>query len=142
MPRDLALMAEMVKGHAPVQLIVCGDSHELPHPYLLRPVLLQIPPLGARTRELPRIVEEYAHDAIRELGAGDTGFMRADRDWVIARSASTLPEIEKGTRRLVALRQGGTVNRAAMRLGISHVSLSQWFWRRGYWRRGRKGGES
>jgi len=142
MPRDFSSMAEMVKGHAPVQLIVCSDSYEVPHPFLLRPVPLQIPPLSARTSDLPRIVEEYALDAIHELGADETVFTRADRDWVIARSASTLPEIEKGTRRLVALRQGGTTHRAAMRLGISHVGLSQWLWRRGYGQRGNGGGES
>jgi hypothetical protein len=141
-PRDLSSMAEMVKGHAPVQLIVCGDSYEAPHPFLLRPVPLQIPPLSARTRDLPRIVEEYALDAIHELGAGETVFTRADRNWVIAHSASTLLEIEKGTRRLVALRQEGSIYRAAMRLGISHVALSEWLWRRGYMRRGHGGGKS
>ncbi len=135
-------MAEMVKGHAPVQLIVCSDSYEVPHPFLLRPVPLQIPPLSARTSDLPRIVEEYALDAIHELGAGETGFTREDRDWVIAHSASTLPEIEHGTRRLVALRQGGSIYRAARRLGMSHVALLQWLWRRGYGRRGYGGGKS
>ncbi len=141
-PRDFWSMAEMVKGHAPVQLIVCADSYEVPHPFLLRPVPLQIPPLKARARDLPRIVEEYALDAINELGAGETVFTRADRDWVIAHSASTLPEIEKGTRRLVALRQGGSIYRAARRLGMSHVALLQWLWRRGYGRRGYGGGKS
>jgi hypothetical protein len=141
-PRDLWSMAELVKQHAPVQLIVCGDSYEAPHPFLLRPVPLQIPPLKARTSDLPRIVEEYALDAINELGADEAVFTRADRDWVIAHSASTLPEIETGTRRLVALRQGGSIYRAALRLGISHVALSKWLGRRGYGRRGRRGGKS
>jgi DNA-binding NtrC family response regulator len=108
----------------------------------LRPVPLQIPPLSNRARDLPRIVEEYARDAINELSANDTAFTRAARDWVIAHSASTLPEIAKGTRRLVALGQGGSINRAAMRLGMSHVALSQWLWRRGYGRRGHGGGQS
>jgi len=105
-------------------------------------VPLQIPPLKARKGDLPRIVEEYALDAIHELGADEAAFTRADRDWVIAHSASTLPDIEKGTRRLVALRQEGSIHRAAMRLGMSHVALSQWLGRRGYGRRGYGGGES
>lgn len=142
MPRDLSSMAEAVKGHAPVQLIVCGDSDEAPHPFLLRPVPLQIPPLRTRKGDLPRIIEEYALDAIHELGTDEAVFTRADRDWVSAHSASTLPEIEKGTRRLVALRQEGAIHRAAMRLGMSHVALSQWLGRRGYGRRGYGGGES
>jgi hypothetical protein len=105
-------------------------------------VPLQIPPLGARASDLPRIVEEYAHDAIDELGAGETGFTRVDRDWVIAHSASTLLEIERGTRRLVALRQAGTITGAARRLGISHVALSRWLSRHRYGRHGSGGGES
>ena len=125
-----------------MQLIVCGDFDEAPHPFLLRPVPLQIPPLTARTSDLPRIVEEYVLDAIDELGAGEAVFTRADRDWVLAHSASTLLEIEKGPRRLVALRQGGSIHRAAMWLGISHVALSRWLGRRGYGRRGSGGGES
>lgn len=141
-PRDFWSMAEMVKEHAPVQLIVCGDSYEAPHPFLLRPVPLQIPPLRARTSDLPRIVEEYALDAINELGADETMFTRADRDWVLSHSASSLFAIETGTRRLVALRQGGTIYRAALRLGISHVALSRWLRRRGHGRRGGGGGES
>jgi hypothetical protein len=140
-PRDFWSMAEMVKGHAPVQLIVCSDSYEVPHPFLLRPVPLEIPPLKARKGDLPRIVEEYALDAIHELGADAAAFTRADRDWVVARSASSLPDIEKGTRRLVALRQEGSIHRAAIRLGMSHVALSQWLGRRGYGRRGYGGGE-
>jgi hypothetical protein len=136
-------MAEMVKGHAPVQLIVCSDSYEVPHPFLLRPVPLQIPPLSARTRDLPPIVEDDALDASNELGTNDTVLTRAARDWVIAHSASTLPEIAKGTRRLVALGQGeGSISRAAKRLGMSHVALLQWFSRRGFGRRGYGGGKS
>jgi hypothetical protein len=141
-PRDFWSMAEMVKGHAPVQLIVCDDSYEAPHPFLLRPVPLQIPPLSARTSDLPRIVEEYALDAINELGAEETALTPVDRDWVIAQSASTLPEIEKATRRHVAIRKEGSIHRAAMRLGISHVALSHWLWRRGYDQRGFGGGAS
>jgi hypothetical protein len=30
------------------------------------------------------------------------------------------------------LRQGGSTYPAAMRLGMSHVALAQWLWRRGY----------
>jgi molybdenum-dependent DNA-binding transcriptional regulator ModE len=49
---------------------------------------------------------------------------------VIQHSASSLPEIEKGTRRLVAIRQAGSIAQAAARLGMSHVALSQWIGRR------------
>jgi hypothetical protein len=49
---------------------------------------------------------------------------------VIEHAASTLPEIEKATRRLVALRLEDSATRAARRLGMSHVSLARWFARR------------
>ena len=141
-PRDFSAMAELVKGRAPVQFILCSDFYEALHPFLLRPVPLQIPPLSARTSDLPRIVEEYARDASRELSADEAMFRRAERDWVIAHSASTLLEIEKGTRRLVALRQVGSIYGAAKRLGISHVALAQWLGRRRYGGRRYEGGES
>jgi hypothetical protein len=49
---------------------------------------------------------------------------------VIEHSAPSLPAIEKGTRRLVAIRQAGSLAQAAGRLGMSHVALSQWIGRR------------
>jgi len=41
------------------------------------------PSLRARTDELPRIVDEYAIDAIAELRALGPGFTAADHLWVI-----------------------------------------------------------
>ena len=136
LPRDFpALVALLRDPNASTQLVVCGEAHHDSYPFLIRPVPIRVPPLAARASELPRIVDEFAHDAIRSLGATATGFSGADHEWVLAHSASTLPEIEKGTRRLVAIRQTGSVARAAARLGMSHVALSQWFGRRGFGRR-------
>jgi hypothetical protein len=42
-------------------------------------------------------------------------------------SATSLPEIEKGAWRTVALRKTGSVARAAALLGIGHTSLGGWF---------------
>ncbi|HWU88314.1 MAG TPA: hypothetical protein VN253_13605 [Kofleriaceae bacterium] len=66
--------------------------------------------------ELARIVDENAADAVQDLRAEQTGFTDADRDWVLRHSASTLPAIEKGTLRLVAIRQAGSTTR------LQHVS--------------------
>ena len=130
-PRDLRSMAMLLRGpDAPVQLIVCADaSHDL-DPFLLRPAPILIPPLRARASELPRIVDEYARDAISTLGADATGFADADRTWVLEHAAGSLSEIEKATLRIVALRQTGSIVQAAIRLGMSHVALSQWIGRR------------
>src|SRR6185503_1732177 len=133
MPRDRRSMAAHIRGlDARTQIIICGAAHHALHPYLLRPAPILVPPLRSRASELGRIVDEYAADAIVDLDAEATGFTTADRDWVLEHSASLLSAIEKGTRRLVALRQtGGVVNQAAARLGISHVGLSDWLGRRG-----------
>jgi len=127
LPRDFSPMVALVRDPATsVQLIVCGDWDSDGDPLLALPAPIRVPPLGDRASELPRIVDEYALDAIRDLSAGSTGFAPADHDWVIRHAAASLPEIEKGTRRLVAVRQAGSIARAAARLGMSHVALSQW----------------
>jgi hypothetical protein len=132
MPRDFAAVIPLVRDPAaPVQLVLLADAVHASHPFLVLPAPIRVPPLSARTSELPRIVDEYALDAIRDLSADMAGLAHVDRDWLIEHSASTLPEIAKGTRRLVALRQGGSIVQAAARLGMSHVALAQWFGRRG-----------
>jgi hypothetical protein len=45
-------------------------------------------------------------------------------------AASSLPEIEKATLRLVALRHSRNLSQAAARLGMAPVSLSRWIGRR------------
>jgi pSer/pThr/pTyr-binding forkhead associated (FHA) protein len=111
-----------------VRLVVCTDDTADPRVALGDAIVL--PPLARRRGELDRIIDEYARDAIEGLGAGPAGFTHADRAWVIEHAASSLPEIEKATRRLVAIRQAGSIAGAAARLGMSHVALAQWIARR------------
>jgi hypothetical protein len=85
-----------------------------------------VPSLRTRTKELPRIIDAYALDAIHELHATETSFTAADRQWLLEHGRLTLPEIEKATLRLVALRMSRTLPRAAERLGMAPVSLSRW----------------
>lgn len=46
-------------------------------------------------------------------------------------AARSFREIEIATLRLIARNDAGNVNRAAARLGVSHVALGKWFRRRG-----------
>jgi hypothetical protein len=130
-PVDFDRMAKMARALATdVQLVICSDVFQAMHPFLIRPVPIRVPPLTTRARELPRIVDAYARDALDALGADDACFTAADRTWVFDHAARTLLEIEMATLRLVALRQAGSAHGAAKRLGMSHVALSQWLNRR------------
>jgi pSer/pThr/pTyr-binding forkhead associated (FHA) protein len=129
LPRDFQEVAIALRNPiSRVQLVLCTDHVAEAKQLLIDPVI--IPPLARRRGELPRIVDEYARDAIEELAATATGFTAAERDWVIAHAASSLPEIEKATRRLIAIRQAESISQAAARLGMSHAALSQWIGRR------------
>jgi len=131
LPPDFSSVVAMMRDlNASVQLIVCADARFDTHPFLVLPAPIRVPPLTTRTKELPRIVDEYAADAIAELGAREAHFTEDDKAWVLEHSALTLEEIEKATLRLVALRMSRSLPRAAERLGMAPVSLSRWIGRR------------
>jgi pSer/pThr/pTyr-binding forkhead associated (FHA) protein len=130
LPRDFRdVVAAIRDPAAQVQLVVCAESAEDCEPFLAVPI--NIPPLAGRERELDRIITEYADDAIEALGAPRTGFQPEDRAWVRRYSAATLPDIEKATLRLVAIRDSRNISSAAGLLGMAPVSLSRWIGRRG-----------
>jgi hypothetical protein len=125
LPRDFgALATAFCDADTRVQLIICGarppDRTEL----VMAPI--EIPAVSTRGHELDRIIDEYAQDAAVALRSS-AQFTKTDRDWVRAYSATSLPDIEKGARRIVALREGGNVARAAELLGMSHAGLGEWF---------------
>ncbi|MBK7535337.1 MAG: FHA domain-containing protein [Myxococcales bacterium] len=109
------------------QLIVCDTSaHDVE---TLLAVPITIPPLSGRQDELPHIIHEYTVDASIDLNV-PVRFYAEDRDWIREHSASSLHEIEKGTRRLVALRAAGSLLGAADLLNMAAVSLRRWIGRR------------
>jgi FHA domain-containing protein len=110
-----------------VHLMLCAQTPERSEGPA---VPLTIPPLSTRPDEIDRIITEYADDAIRGLGVLRTGFLPADRDWVRIHSASSMPDIEKATLRLVAIRESRNLSAAAARLGMAPVSLWRWIGRR------------
>jgi pSer/pThr/pTyr-binding forkhead associated (FHA) protein len=128
LPRDFAgVVAALRDPGARVQLVVCATSPDDGKPYLAVPIT--VPSLAGRERELDRIVNEYAEDAMAELGASRMSFLAADHTW-IRENAASLPEIEKATLRLIALRDSRNLTSAAARLGMAPVSLSRWIGRR------------
>jgi hypothetical protein len=126
LPRDFSSIVSRLRSADNVQYIVCSDEHDERHPLLVVPAPIHLPLLTQRRRELPRIVDEYALDAIVALEARSTCFTDEDRAWVLGYRASSLAEIEKATMRIVAMRASHNMSAAALRLGMAPVSLSRW----------------
>jgi hypothetical protein len=129
LPRDFSQVVRKLRvPDTRVQLVYCSNKRERSDGLLSTPI--DIPPLGRRAGEIPRIIDEYARDASAELGATRAAFTKPDHAWVMAHGATSLGEIEKATLRLTAIRMCGSIGRAAARLGMAHVSLSRWIGRR------------
>ncbi|TMQ11965.1 MAG: hypothetical protein E6J90_33095 [Deltaproteobacteria bacterium] len=130
LPSDFPATTSRLRDTDDVMLVVCVASEYEDGPLLVRPAPICVPPLAAREAELPRIIDEYARDAITELNAGRSAFTDADHAWVREHAAGSLTEIEKATLRLVALRASRNTTVAAARLGMAQVSLVRWLERR------------
>jgi pSer/pThr/pTyr-binding forkhead associated (FHA) protein len=129
LPRDFEeVIAALRDPSSRVQLVVCADELADGGPYLAAPIT--VPSLASREAEIDRIITEYADDAIVQLGTPRSAFLAVDRAWVREHAASSLPEIEKATLRLVAIRESRNLSNAAARLGMAPVSLSRWIGRR------------
>ena len=130
LPRDFAELVAAVHD-ARIRLVICG----LEPPRLTELVLapIKIPALATRAHELDQIIDEYADEARVALQIS-TPLKDADRHLVRVRCASSLPEVEKGAWRMLALRQAGSVAGAADLLGMGHTSLGEWVQRRRGWR--------
>ncbi|NVB79767.1 MAG: FHA domain-containing protein [Kofleriaceae bacterium] len=125
LPSDFSLVSvAMREPGVRFQLIMCGGDKVDLRPEQVPPIV--IPSLGRRSRELVRIVEEYASDA-RESFGGAARLAAEDREWILENSARTLADIQSGTPRVVALRAcGGNAAAAATRLGLNPTSLTRW----------------
>jgi hypothetical protein len=132
-PADFDEVVAALRGPASrVSLVIC--AHAFPRGSdiasqivtVFRSILL--PSLADRARELHRIIDAYANDAITTFG----GWLApADRAWIAGNASDTLTQIEVATRRIIALHAcDESVTLAAKLLSMSHGSLSDWFARR------------
>lgn len=129
LPRDYEDVVEALRApQLNVQLIVCGGTEDTYAKHNVTPIT--IPPLSNRAGEVDRIIQEYAEDAMADLSVPGAAFPFADQAWVREHACTSLPEIEKATLRLVALRASRSLSNAAQRLGMAPVSLSRWIGRR------------
>ena len=129
LPHDFAeVRMEVRDPRTRVQLIVCAESRRHTKPYYVEPIV--VPPLSSRPQEITRIIDEYAEEAAAAMSAA-IHLTAADRDWILRNSASSISEIEKGTRRLLAIRNHDDNTAAAARsLGMAPISLARWIGRR------------
>lgn len=130
LPDDFPALVARLRDANDVLCAVCADQLADPHPPLILPAPLAVPPLADRSAELDRIIAEYAGDAIAELAAPSSSFTADDHAWVRDHAAASLAEIEKATLRLVTLRASRSLSHAAAQLGMAAVSLSRWLGRR------------
>src|SRR4051812_48106771 len=114
LPRYLAELVAAVRD-ARIQLVTCGQQPPKLTELVVAPI--QIPGLATRTHELDQIIDEYADEARVALQIS-TPLKDADRHWVRTHSATSLPEVEKGAWRMLALRQAGNIAGAAALLGM------------------------
>lgn len=126
-----------------VQLIVCSEGRRGHKPYHVNPIV--VPALADRAADVPRIIDEFSEDIAEEMLAG-TRLNEADRDWILRNSAATIHDIEKGVRRLTAIRNHPGDDRhpdsiagAARSIGMAPVSLARWIGRRALPERGQRG---
>ena len=94
LPRDFPQVRRRLRDpDTRVQLVYCSNKRESSDGLLSTPI--DIPPLARRATELTRIVDEYARDAIAELGATRAAFTKQDHAWVMEHAVTSLGEIEK-----------------------------------------------
>lgn len=126
-PEDFgAVLTAVREPTSQVQLVVCTHALVRSEPLTASPVI--IPNLAERGDEVDDIIAEYGREAVAALGGA---FTETDHGWVVKEEAGTLAQIEKATRRLVAIRAaGGSITRAALALDMSHGALSEWIARR------------
>jgi hypothetical protein len=129
LPRDFEdVRCALQDPAARVQLILCAREPSDAGIFVGTPIT--VPRLATRADDLTRIIDEYAADAAATLGMQPNSFPSSDREWVLENAAYSLPEIEKATRRLLAIRETGNLNQAAARLGMARISLKKWIGRR------------
>ena len=133
-PDDLDEVAAALQGPgAKALLVVCAHAPPRGNDVASRIVTsvrsIVLPPLASRVRELRRIIDAYAYDAIAAFGGG--WLAPADWAWIEQNAAGSLPLIGMATRRIVALHFcDESVTRAAKLLSMAHGSLSDWLARR------------
>jgi FHA domain len=130
LPRDFEALAKLQTEAARPMIIVMGtlERRRNKMDIAMNPAVC-VPSISRRAPDLPEIVDGYVRAAAAELRL--PALLAEDRAWVIKNSAASFTEIEKGTRRVMAIRASSTLTAAAERLEMASISLRRWIDRRG-----------
>jgi hypothetical protein len=111
-----------------VQLILCGPAADRILTMAAEPLVLT--PLALRWRDRFRIIDEIAEDVVAALGV-PSRLSAADRRVILEHDGGSIPDLEKATLRVSALRNRSSLAGAARQLGMAPVSLFRWATARG-----------
>jgi hypothetical protein len=121
-----SLMENFRKRENRARITVCvGRTNS----WVLDNEMIKIPSLSIRDDEISMIIDEYLRDAAIALDVPDVHVRPRDIEW-IRRTSQSIPDIEKGTMRVTAIRASRTIKQASDMLGMSGVSLIRWLGRR------------
>jgi hypothetical protein len=125
LPRNFNAVFERWRGSEKrVQLILCGRTADRILTMTAEPLVLT--PLTVRWRDRFRIIDEIAEDVVAALGVRATAVSAADRRVILEHDGETVPDLEKATLRVAALRSRATLSGAARQLGMAPISLVRW----------------
>jgi hypothetical protein len=112
-----------------VQLILCGRTADRILAMTAEPLV--VTPLTLRSRDRFRILDEIAEDVVAALGVHAPPLSAADRRLILQHDGGAVPDLEKATLRVAALRSQATLSGAAKQLGMAPISLFRWATARG-----------
>ncbi len=125
LPSDLdEMLEELRRPECQTQLVTCTASIRDAELFAAAPVI--IPPLASRKAEIDQIIQEYAAEAGAAMDIGERWLSQSERAWIRDRAGDTLPEVQKATFRLAAIRKAGSISAGALLAGISHTAMLKW----------------
>jgi hypothetical protein len=130
LPPDLADVAKELRSpRCKARLVFRGLAAPHDAPVLVVPI--RIPTLAARRHDVDRLVAEYVAEAQVALGGEHGALDAADVASLVRAPWRSVPDLEKGVRRLVAVRAAASMAEAARRLEMSAPALAEWLDRHG-----------
>ena len=110
-----------------MMLFVCVRGRNPVRDLLVPPI--EIPSLAKCAQDLERVLDECLKEAADMLCVPRVRLSTSMRECIMLH-AESIPDLEKATLRLVALKSSLNMTQAAARLDMAHVSLSRWVLRR------------